>query len=53
MPFFAFSEGALLNALRPLTMPLLGAGPPIPGHFVPFQRMQSNLNILGNIMFEH
>ncbi|CCD71889.1 uncharacterized protein CELE_F55F8.8 [Caenorhabditis elegans] len=33
-------EGALLNALRPLTMPLLGAGPPIPGHFVPFQRMQ-------------
>ncbi|CAP33316.2 Protein CBG14912 [Caenorhabditis briggsae] len=33
-------EGALLNALRPLTMPFLGAGPPIPGHFVPFQRMQ-------------
>ncbi|PIC55680.1 hypothetical protein B9Z55_000857 [Caenorhabditis nigoni] len=33
-------EGALLNALRPLAMPFLGAGPPIPGHFVPFQRMQ-------------
>uniref|UniRef100_A0A1I7U5V9 DUF148 domain-containing protein n=1 Tax=Caenorhabditis tropicalis TaxID=1561998 RepID=A0A1I7U5V9_9PELO len=32
-------EGALLNALRPFSMPLLG-GPPIPGHFVPFQRMQ-------------
>ncbi|EFO84849.1 hypothetical protein CRE_03831 [Caenorhabditis remanei] len=32
-------EGALLNALRPITMPFLG-GQPIPGHFVPFQRMQ-------------
>ncbi|CAI2320203.1 unnamed protein product [Caenorhabditis sp. 36 PRJEB53466] len=32
-------EGALMSALRPLTMPSF-LGQPIPGHFVPFQRMQ-------------